>query len=132
MLSESVLLNLFIEFFTLHKIFFLNFSRNAWDAKRMTLSNFQLMVENSYVVFTIWGFFLGGGFVNFFQSHSKGLYTDPNDCMNHPKWLFGSCETCLRHIRNYSTAENYFFRLDFRKLSPKNEWKYVFYLIVTW
>ena len=26
-----------------------------------------------------------GGVMNFFQSHSKGLYTDPNDCMNHPK-----------------------------------------------
>ena len=34
--------------------------------------------------FTIWGFFLGG-VMKFFQSHSKGLYTDPNDCMNHPK-----------------------------------------------
>ena len=24
-------------------------------------------------------------FKEFFQSHSKGLYKDPNDCMNHPK-----------------------------------------------
>ena len=62
----------------------------------------------------MWGFFFKG--VNFFHNHSEGLYKDPNDCMKHLKWLFGSCETCLRHIRNYSTGENYFFRLDFRKL----------------
>ena len=59
--------------------------------------------------------------MNPLQSHSKGLYKDPNDCVNHPKLLFGSFETCSRHIRNYSTAENYFLRLDFRKLSPENE-----------
>jgi len=35
---------------------------------------------------------------DFFQNHSKGLYNDPNDCMNHSKWLFGSCETCLPAI----------------------------------
>ena len=67
------------------------------------------------------GIFLGGGVMNPLQSHSKGLYKDPNDCVNHPKLLFGSFETCSRHIRNYSTAENYFLRLDFRKLSPENE-----------
>ena len=33
-----------------------------------------------------------------FQSHSKGLHKNPNDCMNHPEWLFWSCETCFRHI----------------------------------
>ena len=68
-----------------------------------------------------WDFFLGGGFMNPLQSHSKGLYKDPNDSVNHPKLLFESFETCSRHIRNYSTAENYFFTLDFRKLSPENE-----------
>ena len=67
------------------------------------------------------GDFLGGGVMNSLQSHSKGLYKDPNDYVNHPKLLFGSFETCSRHIRNYSTAENYFLRLDFRKLSPENE-----------
>ena len=46
---------------------------------------------------------------------------DPNDCMNHPKWLGGSCETCLRHILNYSTAENYFFRSNFRNFSTEND-----------
>ena len=54
-------------------------------------------------------------------SESKGLCKDPNDSVNHPKSLFGSFETRSRHIRNYSTAENYFSRLDFRKLSPENE-----------
>ena len=63
-----------------------------------------------------WGFFLGGG-MNSLQSHSKGGCKDVNDGVNHPKLLFGSFETCSRHIRNYSTAENYFLRLD---LSPEN------------
>ena len=35
---------------------------------------------------TTWGFlFLGRGGQGFFQGHSKGLYKDPNDCMNHPE-----------------------------------------------
>ena len=67
-----------------------------------------------------WGFF-SGGFLDPLQSHSNGLCKDPNDCVNHSKLLFGSFETCSRHIRNDSTAENYFLRLDFRKLSPENE-----------
>ena len=67
-----------------------------------------------------WGFF-SGGFLDPLQSHSNGLCKDPNDCVNHSKLLFGSFETCSRHIRNYSNAENYFLRLDFRKLSPENE-----------
>ena len=48
------------------------------------------------------------GVKDLFQSHSKGLYKDPNDCMNHPEWLFWSCETCLRHIRNHPTTEKVF------------------------
>ena len=31
------------------------------------------------------GDFLGGSLRDLFQSHSKGIYKDPNDCMNHPK-----------------------------------------------
>ena len=35
--------------------------------------------------------------------------------------LIMQCETCLRHIRNHPTTENYFLRLHFRKLLPENE-----------
>ena len=87
---------------------------------REKLSNFEKLWRKCFFVHE--DFFQGeAGFKELFHSHSKGLYNDPNGCMNHPKWLFGSCETCSRHIRNYSTAENYFFRLDFRKLSLENE-----------
>ena len=48
-----------------------------------------------------------------FQSNSKGLYKDQNDFMNHPEWLFWLCETCLRHILDHPTIENYFLRLFF-------------------
>ena len=70
-----------------------------------------------------WGFsFLrGGGWGTPFQIHSKGFYKHPNDSRNHPQWLFLLCETCLRHIRNHPTTENYFLRLHFRKLPPENE-----------
>ena len=70
--------------------------------------------------------------MDFFQIHSKGLYKHPNDSRNDSEWLSWLYDTCLRHIRNHPTTENYFLRLDFRKLSPKNELKYVFYFIVTW
>ena len=62
------------------------------------------------------GFALG-----IFQIHSKGLCKHPNDSRNHLEWLFWLCETCLRHIRNHPTTENYFLRLHFRKLPPENE-----------
>ena len=42
------------------------------------------------------GILLGGVFRIF--SHSKGFYKHPNDCRNHPEWLFWSCETFFRHI----------------------------------
>ena len=57
-----------------------------------------------------------------FQIHCKGLLiisiqmtlgTIQNDYFDY--------ETCLRHIRNHPTTENYFLRLHFRKLPPENE-----------
>ena len=70
----------------------------------------------------MWRFsFLKGGVKDFFQIHSKGIYKHPSDSRNHPEWLFWSCETCLRHIRNHPITENYFLRLHFRKLPSENE-----------
>ena len=50
-------------------------------------------------------FFFGEGVMDPLQSHSKGIYKDPNDCVNHPKLLFGSFEQCS----------------DVRKLLPENQ-----------
>ena len=69
----------------------------------------------------MWRFsFLRGGVKDFFQIHSKGIYKHPSYSRNHPEWLFWSCETCLRHIRNHPIIENYFLRLHFRKLPSEN------------
>ena len=49
---------------------------------RMTIS---LCVKIMHLRIFLWGV------MNFFQSHSKGLYKDPNDCMNHLVWdIFGT------------------------------------------
>ena len=114
------------KFILRHAVLKLRFSRLLFPKSNLhssfaNLFNFKFSKTcQSYI--KTWGFFLGwGGFINPFQSHSKGLYKDLNDSVNHPKLSFGSFEICFRHIRNYSTAENYFLRLDFRKLSPENE-----------
>ena len=44
------------------------------------------VIFTKFIFTQSWGFFRGVTSF-FFQSH----YNDPNDCMNHPKWLFGSC-----------------------------------------
>ena len=58
------------------------------------------------------------GAMDFFQSHSKGLYKLPNDCMNHPEFF------------DHPTTENYSLILDFPKRPPeisKNTVKYVYW-----
>ena len=67
----------------------------------------------------------------FFQIHSKGLYKHPNDSRNHPEWLFWSCETCLRHIRNHPITEIFWYCITFSKNFAWKSIKYVFWHIMT-
>ena len=91
------------------------------------------MKERTLII--TWGFF----FRCFGGSRTVTLkalinYKDPklNDCMNHPEWLFWSCETCLRHIRNHLTTENYFLILHFRKLPLENEYSKNTFFGILW
>ena len=87
----------------------LNFTNEFHTFKLKTIREFDMIfrpVNSKEVLSKTWGCFLGwvGGIHEFFQSHSKCLYKRPNDRMNHPEWLYWSCMTCLRHIRNHPTT----------------------------
>ena len=53
--------------------------------------------------FYIGGFFRGWSWTSF--RVTKSLFKNPNDCVNHPKLLFGSFETCLFFEIRFSKTE---------------------------
>ena len=50
------------------------------------------------------------------ESHFKGFYKHPNICTNHQDDYFDHLRNVSDLFRNHPTAENYFLRLECRKI----------------
>ena len=67
----------------MHDCNFMNLLKNEQTTPNFSIDNLDIEYFVK-IVHTGKGIFLGG-VMKFFQSRSKGIYKDPNDCMKHPE-----------------------------------------------